>query len=95
MKTFEGKLVAEKVRVGIDILAKPLSGGKTAICLFNKRKGNKKVSVDLQKIVDDEYVKMNHKNEYTLTEQWTGEIVKMDRKFTTKLNSYECKVYIV
>ena len=80
---------------GVDILAKPLSNDKTAICLFNKRRGSKKVSVDLQKIVDDEYVKMNHRNEYNLTEQWTGEVVKTNRKFKTKLNSYESKVYIV
>ncbi len=80
---------------GVDILAKPLADDKTAICLFNMRNGNKKVSVDLQKIVDDEYVKMNHKNQYTLTEQWSGETIKTDRKFTVNLNSYEVKVYIV
>ena len=80
---------------GVDILAKPLSGGKTAICVFNTRKSKKKVNVDLLKIVDDEYVKMNHKNEYLLTEQWTGDTVKTDRKFTVNVNAYESKVYIV
>lgn len=80
---------------GVDILAKPLSGDRTAICVFNKRKGNKKITVDLQKIVDDKYVAMNHKNEYILTEQWTGEIVKTNRKFSASLNSYETKVYVV
>ncbi len=80
---------------GVDILAKPLSGDRTAICVFNKRKGNKKITVDMQKIVDDKYVAMNHKNEYILTEQWTGEIVKTNRKFSASLNSYETKVYVV
>ncbi len=80
----------------IDILAKPLSDGKTAICIFNTSKSaKKKVTVDLEKIVNDDYVKMNHKDSYTLVDQWGGENITCNGKFSTSINGYGVKVYIV
>lgn len=84
-----------KRRGGVDILAKPLAGDKTAICVFNRRRSKTKAVVDLQKIVDDKYVAMNHKNQYTLKEQWTGEVVTATGKFCVALNGFEVKVYVV
>ncbi len=80
----------------IDILAKPLSDGKTAICIFNTSKSaKKKVTVDLEKIVNDDYVKMNHKDSYTLVDQWGDENITCNGKFSTSINGYGVKVYIV
>jgi len=90
-----GKQAKLMKKGSIDILAKPLSGNRTAICLFNSKKGKKQASVDLQTLVNDKYVQMNHKNSYTLTEQWTGETVETNGKFKTELDGYSVKVYIV
>lgn len=87
---------AKPVKRGlVDVLAKPLAGGKTAICFFNKSRGKKSQSINLQKLVDDEYVAMKKKDKYTLTEQWTGEKIETDGKVKVKLNSYEVLVYVV
>ncbi len=90
-----GKQAKLMKKGSIDILAKPLSSNRTAICLFNSKKGKKQASVDLQTLVNDKYVQMNHKNSYTLTEQWTGETVETNGKFKTELDGYSVKVYIV
>ncbi|MCX4363587.1 MAG: hypothetical protein OSJ74_09450, partial [Clostridia bacterium] len=79
----------------IDVLAKPLADGKTAICFFNHTKSAGKATFDLQKAVDDKYVAMNHKNNYTLTEQWTDKVVKTDGKIKIQLKGFESKVYII
>ena len=87
---------AKPIKKGrVDILAKPLADGKTAICVFNSKKGKKKVTVDLNKIAEDKYVKMNHKDSYTLTEQWTGETLQCEGKFKCEVNGYGVKVYVV
>ena len=53
---------AKRVKKGsVDILAKPLQDGKTAVLFFNKSRGNKKVKFDLTKLVNDNFVKMNEK----------------------------------
>ena len=90
-----GKQAKPVKRGFVDVLAKPLANGKTAICFFNKSKGNKTASFNLQKLVDDEYVAMNRKDKYTLTEQWTGEKLETTGKVKVKLNSYQVLVYIV
>lgn len=87
---------AKRIQSGrIDVLAKPLIGGKTALCLFNKSRGDKSITIDLQKLVDDSYVAMPHKESYTLTEQWSGERIETQRKFKTKVNGYGVKVFII
>ncbi len=48
---------AKRVKRGsVDVLAKPLSGGRTAILFFNKSNMSKKAKFDLQKLCRDEYV---------------------------------------
>ena len=87
---------AKLVKKGrVDILAKPLEGGKTAICVFNRKRGKKKVTVDLNKIADDKYVNMNHKNSYELVEQWTGETLQCSGKFKCEVAGYGVKVYVL
>lgn len=79
----------------IDVLAKPLSDNRTAICLFNRRKGKRQISMDLKTLVNDKYVQMCHKNSYTLTEQWTGETVETNGKFKTVVGGQSVKVYVL
>ena len=53
---------AKRVKKGsVDVLARPLSGGRTAVCFFNKSGSKKKFKFDLNKLVSDEYVAMDDK----------------------------------
>lgn len=50
---------AKRVRKGaVDVLAKPLADGSTAVCFFNKSGRARKVSYDLSALCKDEYVAM-------------------------------------
>ncbi len=87
---------AKRVKRGaVDVLAKPLKDGATAICFFNKSSHPAKASFDLNKLCKDDYVAMSHKNEYTATEQWSDETLKTQGTLKTKLKKHQCKVYIV
>lgn len=87
---------AKLVKKGrLDVLAKPLSDGRTAICIFNSGRGKKTATVDIAKLVDDKYVQMPKKNAYTLVEQWSGETLQTGGKFKTAVAGYGVKVYVV
>lgn len=87
---------AKRVKCGlVDVLAKPLADGKTALCFFNKSALTQSIKFDLNKLVKDKYVAMDAKSEYTLTEQWTGETVTTKDKVSAKLVKNSVKVYII
>ncbi len=46
-------------RGGVDVLAKPLADGSTAVCFFNKRGYAQRASFDLASLCKDEYVAAN------------------------------------
>lgn len=77
-----------------DILAKPLSGNRVAVCLFNKRRREKSVSVDLKKIFSDPYIAAESKNSYCLREIWSGEEINVSDKLDTEIQRECCKVYV-
>lgn len=87
---------AKRVKRGtVDVLAKPLFGGSTAICFFNKSAHPAKISYNLNKLCDDKYVAMKKANSYSLTEQWSGETLTTGGKMTVKLKKYQSKVFIL
>lgn len=87
---------AKRVKRGtVDVLAKPLSDGSTAICFFNKSSHSAKISYNINKLCDDKYVAMNKKSNYSLDEQWSGETLSTSGKMTVKLEKHQSKVYIV
>lgn len=79
----------------VDVLVKPLTGDRYAICFFNKSKGAKSASFNLEKAVNDSYVAMNKKATYNLTEQWTGEKLSTNGKIKVKVNGYGVKVFVI
>jgi len=91
-------LVKQAKRVkkgGVDVLAKPLDGGKVAICFFNKGCLKKTASFDLNKLATDDYIAMNRKDSYNLHEVWSGEKLNCKNKLTVKLEKHQTKVFII
>lgn len=87
---------AKRVKRGtVDVLAKPLADGSTAICFFNKSSHSASIKYNIGKLCDDKYVAMKKANDYTLCEQWSGETVNTQGKVAVKLKKYQSKVYIV
>ena len=65
---------AKRVKWGrADILARPLENGDIALCFFNKRGGEKKVSFDIKKLLADDYYGLPQGGSFRTRELWTGE----------------------
>lgn len=83
------------VKGNVDVLAKPLSEGRVAVCLFNKTKSAKSVRLPLQKIFADEYIGIKGKDSYTTTEIWSEEQLTLRNNSSIKLNGESVKVFIL
>ncbi len=87
---------AKRVKKGaVDVLAKTLADGTTAIAFFNKTGSNKKASFDLAKLADDKYLDFTKRQTYRLEEQWSGETLDCDGKLRLSLEKHQTKVYII
>ena len=87
---------AKRVKRGtVDVLAKPLADGSTAICFFNKSAHSANTVYDLNKLCDDRYIAMQKKSTYSATEQWTDEKTETAGKLKLKLKKHQTKVFIV
>ena len=87
---------AKRVKRGtVDVLAKPLADGSTAVCFFNKSSHSASIRYNLNKLCDDKYVSMKKANSYALTEQWSGEEISTADKLHVKLKKHESKVFII
>ena len=87
---------AKRVKCGaVDVLAKPLADGSTAICFFNKSCHSAKATYNINKLCDDKYVSMKKQTSYTATEQWSGDGLKTNGKMTVKLEKHQSKVFII
>lgn len=62
-----------KKSTGIDILARPLSNGDVALCLFNKSISNKNLHFNLNTLLSDEYLNMPSADQYELHDLWNDE----------------------
>ena len=88
-------IAAKRVKKGgIDVLARPLSGGRWAVCFFNKR-GESNFSFPLKKLTGDGYVKLPSAASYTYKEVWTGEEGSFSGKITGRVGKNDVKVYIL
>ncbi len=80
---------------GVDVLAKPLEDGSTAICFFNKTGRKRKLSYDLNRLSQDSYVSMKKQASYSLVDQWTNEHTQTDGKLSLAFDKHESKVFII
>lgn len=87
---------AKRVKKGtVDVLAKPLADGSTALCFFNKSSHGASVKFNLNSLYKDEYVSMKQASHYTLRNQWIDETIESDGTVKIALEKHQSKVYIV
>lgn len=58
---------------GVDIIARPLANGDTALCLFNRSAGNKNIHLNLKELLADEYLDTPQSDQYELHDLWSDE----------------------
>ena len=79
----------------VDILAKPLADGSTAICFFNRGMLKKKSSLSIDKLAADSYVGFKLAKKYSIKELWTGAESEVTDKIECKLEGCSVKVFVV
>ena len=88
---------AKRLRRGlaVDVLARPLEGGRAAVCFFN-RNGvfSAKASLDISALAKDEYVAFGKKGACRYREVFSGETGEGSR-LSCKLGPDESKVFII
>lgn len=86
---------AKRVRKGtVDVLAKPLADGSTAVCFFNKKGGRKTVSYDLELLKKDSYVSAKIDAKPTAT-ALVGEVSLNGKKATATVPKHGVAAFIV
>lgn len=58
----------------VDVLVKPLSGARAAVCIFNKDSKPSEVQVDISKIADSAGIDLEKKASYHVTDCWGDRI---------------------
>lgn len=75
-----------------DILARPLSNGDVALCLFNKSKTSKSIKFDLNSLAQDEYLNIQQSGTYQVHDLWSDERTQTSL-ITANLPKHSVKVY--
>lgn len=78
----------------IDVLARPLSNGDVALCIFNKSLSGKNFRADLTELLSDEYLDMPHSEQYELHDLWSDERSNQS-SISVSLAKHSVKVYRV
>lgn len=81
----------KKVR-GVDIIGRPLATGDIALCFYNPSAHVKGFSLDLNEILNDEYLDFTEGQTYQLHELWSDEHFSA-RTVSASLQKHECRVY--
>ena len=81
----------KKVR-GVDIIGRPLANGDIALCFYNPSAHVKGFSLDLNEILNDEYLDFTEEQTYQLHELWSDEHFSA-RIVSASLQKHECRVY--
>ncbi len=78
---------------GIDVIARPLYNGDTAICFFNTTGKKKPVEFDLDTLKDDKYLDFERSGRgYEIHDLWSDERTQHDR-ISTAIPKHGVKVY--
>lgn len=79
----------------VDILAKPLSNGRTAICFFNRGLMPKSSRLSLDDLAKDAYVEFKLGSQYDVEELWSKSTEKVVSTLKCKLPGHSVKVFVV
>ena len=58
---------------GVDILARPLANGDTAVCFFNKSGKRKPIEFEIDSLANDKYLAFTKANDYEIHDLWNDE----------------------
>ena len=75
-----------------DVLARPLSNGDVALCLFNTSKKNRHIEYDIEKLKDDKYLGISRLGNAQIKDLWTNDIFHSDT-IKTDIPAHGVKVY--
>ena len=82
-----------KRRGGIDIIARPLANGDTAVCFFNKTSKKKPIEFDIDTLRDDKYLMFRRSGTgYEIHDLWSDDRMRHD-KISTSIPKHGVKVY--
>lgn len=90
-----GKQAKRIVSGDIDVLIKPLTDDRVAICVFNKSLLTRKYTVNIDNVLNDEYVNIKRGNSYNVVDVWAERYDVADKEITAELESHSVKVFIV
>lgn len=77
----------------MDIIARPLYNGDTAICFFNKSAKKKAVEFSIDTLKDDKYLNFNRSGTgYEIHDLWSDDVYQHDT-ITTTVSKHGVKVY--
>ncbi len=78
----------------VDVLVKPLDGKRVAVCVLNKGCGNKKVKIQIDKIVSFADVNVEQKEKYNIMNCWTNEKSE-SKEIISTTTKHGCDVFII
>ncbi len=82
-----------KTNLQVDVLVKPLSGGETAVCFFNKFGEEAEESVSIKELLGKEYCNLPEAEEYECTDLWSGEKFDTEDEIEVTLAPHSVKVF--
>ena len=85
---------AKRIQKGsVDVLVKPLEGGKTAICYFNKTDSSKKFNFSENLFEKEEYVDYNREGE--IVDCLSGNTVPKEDMLSGEIKARSVKVFVI
>jgi len=86
----------KRIRRGrVDVLVRPLAGGKAAVCLFNRAKHPVKYNLNLRKALSDTYLDFVKRSPYEIKDVWEDEVFASGGIVSATIDRECVKVYIV
>ena len=86
---------ARRIKTGIiDILAKPLSGSKVAVCFFNKSNKHNHIDYELNNLASYSFLSIGKKNSFDVTDAWSGRKIKLST-IKHDLEPHSAEVFII
>ena len=87
---------AKVVRKGaIDMIAKPLSGGDVAVCIFNKTAVKGFYNFSLASLIKDAYVHLSKSSSYTAREVWSDREETVTKSLCGSIDKDDVHVFIL
>ena len=85
-----------RVKAGLqDVLVKPLTEARVAVCVFNKGRQSAETVLNLRSIANEGFVQLPQKDSYEVFDVWKDETNNCDGELTVQTAPHSVNVYIV